>query len=65
MTDTQTEAALAAIYALRRAKDEATNGVTASARFIDQEVLIALGTLERAFLPTATAVSVDERDTPA
>jgi hypothetical protein len=40
-----------AIYALRRASDEATNGLTSNARFIEQEVLVALGELERAFLP--------------
>lgn len=53
----QREAALAAIYALRRARDESTNHLTANSRFIDQEVLVALGELERAFLaPEGTPI---------
>jgi hypothetical protein len=51
------EAALLAIFALRRAASEATNGGTANARFIDQEVLVALGLLERAFEPGGEVVA--------
>lgn len=42
-----------AIHALRRARDEATHGLTANGKFIDQEVKVALGLLEEVLAPPA------------